>query len=156
MTTVKGFTLIELIAVIVILGILAAVATPRFVNLQTSANIAVVRGIEGSVRSMANYAYASCQATPNCMGSSYGAVIYLNGLKKNVQVLRGWPDAGELERSDQIDDLVSVSGVNITSQASRTTVRWSIPNKTNCYTQYRQPNNTLGATPTITSVTTGC
>lgn len=46
----QGFTLIELIMVIVILGILAVVAIPRFQNLSTNANSSAEQGVVGGVR----------------------------------------------------------------------------------------------------------
>lgn len=52
-TSKKGFALIELIVVIVILSILAAVAVPKFTDLRREAKIAVLDGIAGSMRSAA-------------------------------------------------------------------------------------------------------
>ena len=54
----KGFTLIELVVVITILGILAAFAIPRFANLEEEARIAAVQGLAGSVRSGATLAHS--------------------------------------------------------------------------------------------------
>lgn len=45
----SGFTLIELVAVIVLLGILAVTAVPRFINLQEDARIATLNGVRGAV-----------------------------------------------------------------------------------------------------------
>lgn len=54
----KGFTLIELIIVIVILGIIAVTAAPRILNLQTDAEIAVLQGVEGALKSAALVTYS--------------------------------------------------------------------------------------------------
>jgi len=54
----SGFTLIELVVVIVILGILAVTAVPRFIDLTQEANLAAVQGVAGSLASAGAINYA--------------------------------------------------------------------------------------------------
>lgn len=54
----QGFTLIELVVVIVILSILAVVAAPRFLNLQSEARIASVQGLTGALNSGASLVHS--------------------------------------------------------------------------------------------------
>lgn len=54
----KGFTLIELVIVIIVLGILSATAVPKFINLQDDAKTSVLKGVKGTINDALNISYS--------------------------------------------------------------------------------------------------
>lgn len=76
----RGFTLIELVVVIVILGLLAAVALPKFIDVTTNARAASVQGVAGGLRS----AVALAQAQYVVNGNKNATTVTMSGSTVNV------------------------------------------------------------------------
>jgi MSHA pilin protein MshA len=137
----KGFTLIELVIVIVILGLLAATALPRFSNLTQSARVATLNGLAGGLRGAVSIARATQLVTP---GAASNDPVNMDGI--SITMVNSWPAAATV--SNVLTDITGFTFNGAVTPATFTLV-------TGCRVEYTESGSN-GAFPLIQVVSTSC
>ncbi|WP_436323004.1 type II secretion system protein [Vibrio cidicii] len=153
-----GFTLIELVVVIVILGILAVTAAPRFLNLQGDAREASLQGLKGAIDGAAGIAYGKAAIAGL---DSASTATNLTGVP-NGQVIFGYPTATSTSLGAFVNGLAQDWTASGGADTAGATVRFSFIGNTNwaaapngCYVQYQAAQSTTSSAVT-TVVDGGC
>lgn len=142
-----GFTLIELVVVIVILGILAVTAAPRFLNLQNDARASSLQGLKGAIEGGAGIVYG--KAAINGVEAS-DTETDVDG----VETIFGYPTAVEAGIGQAVKGLNEDWDV-VASSATAITYGFQDVTGTECTVTYAQATGTAPASAATTTITYG-
>ncbi len=162
-TANKGFTLIELISTLVLVGVLAATALPKYQDLSTEARIATLQQVRASIEVAATNAYLLASIEGEHEKERSTNVDY-EGLPMELKY--GYPEARAESRAG-ITDLISTSDnlatcfskSCISGNSSRVKIGFDTTEGSGCYVRYSEPGGTGAPSETqygLIVVTVGC
>jgi MSHA pilin protein MshA len=159
-----GFTLIELVIVITIIGILAAVALPRLIDAQRDARVAKANAIYGSLRSAVALARSRCELDLAGTAPSVTAIncastppkVNMDGIL--VDIVNRYPAA--TAAGIEVAAALNLAADGLTAGGTGTTRTYDVSGGTlpNCRITYQEAtlSGTVIVAPVISVVTTGC
>jgi len=147
----RGYSLMETVAVTAILGGLSATALPRFMDWTTEARVAVVRSMEGAVHSASVMAHMGCVLRSGCTPHEGSASLTVGG--SEVALWRGYPAGGD---ASGIANALEYRGFDTVQYADATEFRQQgAPHPERCTVVYQSPGAD-GMAPRIASDVSGC
>ncbi|MGL5331384.1 MAG: prepilin-type N-terminal cleavage/methylation domain-containing protein [Aeromonas veronii] len=149
-----GFTLIELVIVIIILGILAVTAAPKFLNLQDDAKAAAAQGVQAALQSASGLVYSKAALEGVEASSTVKSVSVAGG---TVTTLFGYPtaDANGIVKAVNLDGW-AISGSGSTTAGGTASFYPANAKGDSCFVVYTSATSTSTATAVVSGALATC
>lgn len=141
----KGFTLVELIIVIVVLGVLSVTAAPQFINFSSDAEKSRLQGLKASLQSALDITYSKAaiqgleQQSATCLGGKFDDVN-ISCPDGGTLLFYGYPAA----KANVINDVVDLTDWTVSEVGIGSAIRIAASNAhiDNCYLTYSEATST--------------